>query len=154
MKKVLKMAIIFGLIVAMPASAATLSVQPATKSVIVGDTFDIDLLLDTEGASVDGIDVFYLNSNPSLLEVVDQDAVTPGVQIATNGILDLTVYNDADNTTGQIAVSQISLGGSPFNGSGTVATVTFRALASGIANLIFDFNLGETSDSNVASGGK
>jgi len=153
MKKLYSSIIIIGLLVATQVEAATLSVVPSTKSVTVGESFEIDLSLDTEGASIDGIDIFYLNSNPSLLEVIDQDDQTAGIQIEDNDILDLTVYNDANNTTGEIALSQISLGGSPFIGSGNVATVAFRALAAGTANLIFDFTLGDTSDSNVASNG-
>jgi Cohesin domain len=122
-------------------TSATLSISPTAKTVKVGETFTLDVVLDTAGADVDGLD-FILNQNPRLLEVV---------KVAPVDILGSTVYNQTDAKTGRISASQVSGGGSSYRGGGTIATITFLAKGSGTANITFDFTVGATNDSNVAS---
>lgn len=128
------------------ASAATLSVSPSSQSVNVGDTFTVSINLDTQGASVDGVDLRYLNYNPSLLQV-------QGTKITPGSLMPMTLANTVDANNGRITFSQVSLGGNKYSGSGTLATVTFKALSSGTANLSFDYTQGKTTDSNVAANG-
>ena len=129
---------------AFTANAATLSLFPSKSSVLIEETFSVDILLDTTGANTDGIDIKYLNFNPTLLEVVQ---VLPGTLYPS------TQVNTFDNTAGTINFSQITTGGSTYNGSGTLATITFKTLSAGKAALSFDFELDNTRDTNIASVG-
>ena len=134
--------------------AATLSVSPTTQSVVVGDTFMVNILLDTQGTAVDGVDIRYLNYNPSLLQVQDVDANKAGTQIAPGTLMSSTLANTVDTTQGRVNLSQIiSAGGTKYTGSGVLATITFRAIAAGTANVSFDYTASNTTDSNVAAAG-
>ena len=53
------------------ASAATLVVSPSAANINVGGSFRVNILLDTEGAEIHGVDVNALNYDPSILEVQD-----------------------------------------------------------------------------------
>ncbi len=133
--------------------AATLSLSPSSGSFSVGDVFDINILLNTSSAAVDGIDLNTLNYNAALLEVQDANTSQAGVQITAGSLLPVNVVNSADAANGRISFSQLGSGGGTFNGSGTLATVRFRAKAVGTANVNFSFVLGNTADTNVASAG-
>jgi hypothetical protein len=127
------------------ANAATLSLSPPKGSVIVGETFSVDILLDTTEVNTDGVDIRYLNFDPELLEV---EQIQPGT------LLSNTMSKNADNTIGTINFSQVTTAGSAYNGSGVLATITFLAKSKGKAILAFDFELDNTRDTNVASAGK
>jgi len=74
------------------------------------------------------------------VEVVDDDPVAPGVQIApgTCPSPDFVVENSADNTTGTINYGVASLSPSPpCNGSGVIASITFHALVPGTSPVHF-----------------
>lgn len=147
--------ILFTIIFFAPAfvSAAALSLAPSSGSFNVGDIILAQIILDTQGQPIDGVDIRYLNYNSALLEAQDEDLAQAGVQIASGSLMSSTVANSADASTGKIAFSQITNGNTVFNGSGVLATVRFKALAAGMSNVAFDFVLGNTSDTNVASGG-
>ncbi len=135
------------------ANAASLKLSPQSGDYNIGDVFDVRIIADTGGADVDGIDIHYLRFDHNKLEVVDSDPNLQGVQIKAGSLLPTTVVNLADNTSGRIDFSQISLGGDSFSGSGILATIKFKVLTDGAANVNFDFSLGETSDCNIAAGG-
>lgn len=126
------------------ASAATLSLSPSAKTIAVGETFTVDIMLDTQGVAVDGVDIQTLNYNPSNLQVV-------GTQITPGSLMSDTVINRVDN--GKITFAQITTGGATYTGSGKLATVTFKALTSVNANVTFSFSGGSSLDTNVASAG-
>src|SRR3989344_503039 len=119
MKKVILIAGI--LLVPSMASAATLSLSQSSQSVNVGDTFTVSINLDTQGVSVDGVDIRYLNYNPALLQV---QQVTPGT------LMPITPANSINASVGRITFSQVVVGGSQYKGSGALATITFKVLAS------------------------
>jgi len=130
--------------------AATLSLTPNTASAVVSGVFSVEILLDAQGATIDGADIVYLHYDPSLLEIQDDDASASGIQIAAGTLMPNTVTNSVDAATGRIAFSQVTNTDESFTGSGTLATVRFKILASGTANLNFNFTPGDTSDTNVA----
>ncbi len=132
--------------------AATLILSPASKSVTVGQTITVDILLDTQGAGIDGVDVYSLHYNSSILEVVDANSGTSGIQITPGSLLPITLTNTVSN--GIIQFSQVSSGGTSYTGSGKLATITFKGLSNGTSAVTFDFAPGSTSDSNVAGGGQ
>ncbi len=137
------------------AFAASLGLSPSSQSVNVGDTFTVVVALDTQGASVDGVDLRYLNYNQNLLQLQDANSNTAGVQIAPGSLMPMTLANTADVNAGKITFSQVTAGGgNKYQGSGTLATLTFKALAAGTADIFFSHGSGVTTDSNVAAGGK
>ncbi len=151
MKKISFIAI--GLLLPFLASAATLSVSPSSQSVNVGDTFSVVVNLDTQGASIDGVDLRYLNYNPGLLQLQDANASVSGVQIAPGSLMSMTLANSVDTNFGRITFSQVTAGGNKYRGSGALVTLTFKALLAGTASIIFNHTAGATTDSNVAAGG-
>ena len=135
------------------ASAATLSVSPASGTYASGGTFTVNVLLNTTGAQIDGVDLRYLNFNPSVLQVVDANVNQSGVQVTPGNLMPSTLTNTVDNTSGRITFSQIVAGGQHYQGSGTLLSITFSAVSGGTATLSFDSVSGRTTDSNVASNG-
>jgi hypothetical protein len=136
------------------ASAASLSVSPQSQTVKKGETINVVVKLDTQGSPIDGVDLRFLNFNASLLQVVDADPSKDGVQITPDTLMPTTLSNKVDNVGGRIAFSQVVTGGTSFKGAGTLATIQFKAINSGTANITFSHTPGETRDSNVATAGK
>lgn len=127
------------------AVGASLSLVPASSNVAVNQTFTVDINLDSGSFPVSGVDIYKLNFNPSILEVV---------QVAATNLIPNTLINTFDNASGKIQLSQTTAGGSTFNGSGKIATITFKGKTVGSANVSFDFILGNTADTNVAVAGE
>ncbi len=144
---------LFLFIVVQKASAATLSVNPTSGNLNANETMTVQIMLDTQGQQIDGVDVFSLNFNPSLLQVDDVNPSQSGVQIGAGSLMPITVVNTVLSSSGKIQFSQTSSGGTKFNGNGVLATVTFRGLAGGTSSINFDYTSGSTADSNVASNG-
>jgi hypothetical protein len=151
----LLLSVMAGTFIYSTAEAATLNLNPTTNNVSAGNTFNVTINLNTTGQNVDSVDVYYLNFNPSILEVVDSNASASGVQIQPGTLLPNTFSNSANNSTGKIHFSQTTLigSGSNYNGSGTLATITFMAKVAGTSSLTLDFTQGSPYDSNVASAG-
>ncbi len=129
---------------------ASVSLSPSSYSASVNNTFTVNIAVNTGGQGAYGVDINHLHFNPSVLQVVDADGASAGTQIAAGALMPLTIINLADNTGGSIQFSQLANPGSTYNGSGTLAVITFRALAVGISNTAFDFSLGNSTDTNVA----
>jgi len=130
---------------------ASLSLSPNSQSVNVGENFNINIILNTDGKQVDGVDIFYLNYDPNILEVLDADNNASGVQIKTGSIFPMYLGNTVDTQRGKVSLSGIiSPGGNAYTGSGTFATVNFKAKDSGTAEAKFDFTPGATQDCNIA----
>ena len=137
-----------------PHPNAELALSPTSKVVKVGDTFSADILLNTGSKPVDGVDVYALHYDPTILKVIDDSSSKSGVQIMPGTIMAVNSYNQVDAKTGTIKFSQIAGGGKTYQGSGVLATIHFKALAAGTAFLKFDFTQGSTVDSNAAYHGK
>ncbi|MCD6085618.1 fibronectin type III domain-containing protein [bacterium] len=133
--------------------AATLDLSSTSTSFQVGDIFEVQILLDTQNSQIDGVDIHYLNYDNSLLEVQDADSATSGVQIAPGSLLQETLVNSVEATSGKIDFSQVTNPGTTYNGNGILATITFKVLSEGTTTLTFDFTSGDTTDCNVASEG-
>jgi hypothetical protein len=97
-----------------------------------------------------GIDINRLRFDPGVLQVVDADVKASGIQIAPGSLMAMTVVNTADET-GTIQFSQVATPPSTYNGSGVVATVTFKVIAEGKSDVTIDFVPGSGTDSNVAA---
>lgn len=133
--------------------AATLSLSPSSQSVNVGDTFTVTVNLDTQNVNIDGVDLRYLNYNPALLQIQDANPSVSGVQVAPGTLMPSTLANSVNSDLGRLIFSQVTLGGSKYKGSGVLATITFKALAAGNANVSLNYTQNSTTDSNVAAAG-
>ena len=109
MKKIIAILILFLLPVI--TSAATLSLSPSSQSVNVGDTFSVIVNLDTQGTSIDGIDLRYLSYNPAILQLQDGNISASGIQITPGSLMPMTLVNSADTNLGRITFSQATSGG-------------------------------------------
>jgi len=125
--------------------------QPAAQTINVNDEFDIEILMDSVGFRTVATDVV-LNYPTTLLEVVDADPATDGVQITTGTLYQTYQYLDLglDTQNGIIDVGGYSApDGIDATSQGLFATVRFKALAEGSADLAFSFTSGATDESNI-----
>ena len=137
------------------ADAASLSLSPLSGGYEIEEQFNVEILLDTEEIDTHGTGIRFLNYNSSLLEVQDADFGEEGIQIAKGELYKRTQVNSINPAEGKIEFIQLTAGGDEvYNGSGVLATVTFKVLSAGTANLNFNFTFGSTTDCNVASGGE
>lgn len=123
------------------AASATLTLTPATVTTSVGQTVSVKIDLNTGGSTTDGTRAILL-FDKNLLEAT---AVVPGSLYKEYPQTAQTV----DNTTGTVKVSGIAPD-APYNGTGTFATIDFKAKSAGSTTIRFDFTQGSTTDSNVA----
>ncbi len=139
---------------ALSVQAATLSLSPSSGNYSVGQTFSVDIMLDTKGTAIDGVDIVYLNYDPTYLEVIDDNASQSGIQITSGVLMPMTLANTASNS--KITFSQITAGGNTFTNSGaqSLATIHFKVLKAADTRVYFDFVVNGTADTNVASVGK
>ena len=125
----------------------TLTINPVSANITVDETVVVDV-------AVEGVSDLYgvaleLTFDQTLVEVVDADTGTGGVQIATGSCPapDFVVRNAVDNSTGMINYDVSSLAPTQAcNGTGVVASITFRGLAEGTSSV--HFNAWLLADSN------
>jgi hypothetical protein len=123
------------------AVAATLALSPNSSNVGVGQTFDVAIVLNTGGSHTSGTDIS-LRFDKDKLNIVD---------IKNGTIYDQYVGKNINNTTGVATISGLaSSADSLFTGTGTFATITFRAIAPGTAAVTFAHTPGNKNDTNVA----
>jgi len=151
--------------VAVPSSYAqgveddvTLLLDPASGDYEVGDTVEVDVILDTGETLTDQVDLV-ITYPADLLEVQDADNDTDGVQIEVGALFQVDMINDADNTEGKVEYSHVTLIPESYYASngepGIVATIEFLALATGDAEveIVFDeVDPNAIDDSNVLLG--
>lgn len=137
------------------AYAATFSLSPSSGTFTVGDTITVNIMLNTVGAPIDGVDIRYLNYNPTLFQLLDENTGVSGIQILSGSLMPNTVANSADTTLGRISFSQVTSGGSTFSNAANqiLAAARFKVLSAGTGAVTFDFTLGSTIDANVSSSG-
>lgn len=137
------LAIFFFLRLSLPKSvlAASLSFSPSQGSHSLNESFSVNVILNTNTAQVDGVDA-----------LINFDATKLQVSSATLGTLFTNKLTESASG-GTITFRATSAAGSPFVGSGTLATIVFKGISQGTANVNFNFTPGSTVDSNVASAG-
>ncbi|MDE3094392.1 MAG: hypothetical protein KGK07_00140 [Chloroflexota bacterium] len=119
------------------APSGTLSMSPPTASLTVGQIVSVTLDLSAATAvHAVNLQVLY---NPAIVQVVDADASTPGTQVLPGpfpGAGGTVTANSAYG--GAIQFSYLLPASVEVSGSGTLATVQFRAIANGSAGLAWD----------------
>ncbi len=111
--------------------------EPSGTSVKKGETFELKLNVDPGAEQVAGADI-YLNYDSELLTL---ESVTAGSYFPL-------VNNQP--TTGRLYITAVvERQGDSKTGTGTIATVTFRANEAGSANIVFDCNPEKTDTSRL-----
>jgi hypothetical protein len=112
--------------------------QPESQQLAGGVLGNVEIRVENI-ANLYGVDIG-LQFNPNIIQVQDWDPGQDGVQIQPGNFLspDLIAENLADNITGNITFIMTQTAPSPpVNGVGSVAVITFRAVAPGTTNLNF-----------------
>lgn len=144
---------------AMLQDTATVSLDPSDPEIDVDATVDVDVVVE------DVTDLFYVDLyvsfDPDVLEVVDADSGTDGVQIEPGTFLGTAATvetNEVDQESGDIAFSQEVSAGA-VSGDGVLATISFRGKTPGTSDITIDDDLiyleddvGETITATVESG--
>jgi len=136
------------------ADGASLSLQTDAETVKVGDTFKVQVLIDTAGATTDEVDVS-ISYDPLALEVLDGMADLDGEQISEDtSLLEVYIDNEIDSPNGTLFFEQTSLDPNEYyktEGEPEVlAEFEVRALKSGSATMTLVLTEGEKeSDSSI-----
>lgn len=115
-----------------------LSFSPAQIALTANTDFDVDIVLNTGGVDIDGVDVLIPLNGVQWVSLTDHQ------------LLPVTMVKEVRNN--EIVFSQITSGGTHYNGTGTLFTVKLRANSP--ATLSFDWTAGSTNKTVVASAGQ
>lgn len=106
-----------------------LSWNVSQTSYVVGDVFDVDVILDTEGTPTSGAEIM-IRYDPGVLQVIDVDTGSEGVQIIPGSLYPFVFINEVFTDEGVIWFSSSNTGDTVFSGTGTLAEILFHAVAS------------------------
>ena len=118
--------------------AARLGTDPIETTINVSETTTVDIVV-TDPGELYGVELV-LTFDPAVVEVVDDDPGTAGVQITpgTCPIPNFVVENAADNGAGTVRYGATSFSPSlPCTSGGVVASITFHGLSDGQSALAF-----------------
>jgi len=117
--------------------AATLNFDPTTSTPAVDATFSVAVTIDAGTDKIAGTGIY-----------IDYDKALLSVQSVTNGDYFPLVGNTPKE--GRLYISGVVANQGEFKtGTGTVATVIFKALAAGTTELVFDCDLTKTETSKI-----
>ncbi len=130
--------------------ATTMTLSPSAAIIHACEVIEVEVWVndvdDLYGAEV------HLTFDPAIVEVIDADAIAPGVQAANGGLLQEPIFaavNQADNTTGEIRFAATQLyPTAPASGSGALIVITMRAKSEGVSDLAFTFSRLATRDTD------
>lgn len=123
------------------AASATLSLSPASGSYNVNDNFDVNIVLNAGGAKIGGVDIYYITFDQTKLNLVD---------IVNGTIFEQYVGKSINNSNGTAAISgMVNSAQDSFTGTGTFATLKFKAVSAGTSEVKFTFTPGNTRDTNT-----
>ena len=126
------------LVIAPLTSAATLEFSPATGSYSTNSPFNVEIKVDTQNQDTQSTDA-----------VIEFDTSFLSVDNVTYGSFYPTVLHTVQD--GKLYISGVVNDASSVeNGTGTLATVSFKGLKAGTATLKFLCETGRTDDSNVS----
>ena len=127
---------------AIAGASAELYLSPATKTVNIGDTFNVDVLVNTSGQNVVVVTA-YLHYDPTKLEVVSINT--------SNSVFTMEIEKTADPSTSEIKITLVKPTPGANTARGNVATINFKALVQASpANVTFVMTSpGATGDSDI-----
>jgi hypothetical protein len=109
--------------------------SPRSQAADVGDIFSVDLLVEAEAQAINNVEL-YLEFDPAVLVVVDASG-NPVTAIEPDlSALNTVLWNEVDNSRGQIRYDAGQLTRTPPSGAFRVATVHFKKLAAAATTTI------------------
>ncbi|MDD4351905.1 MAG: Ig-like domain-containing protein [Candidatus Gracilibacteria bacterium] len=161
MKKLMSLALVAlmltgTLALALQASAdagSSLKLVSESDTYAVGDSFDLEIHLNTAGVESDHVEVL-LMYDPLFLELIDADAEELGLQITPADLYETVLSNTVDAEEGLIDFSMLSLDPENYNNTTTdelLATLSFKALLAGSTDveIVYSAEEQDLEDSNV-----
>lgn len=146
-KIIILILLIFPLSLLRPAkalAAATFSLSPATKTMGVGDTFDVSIIVDTGGQNTNGGKAT-LSFDPVKFSVVDSNSLVSGIQVTPGTAFTTTpTTNTADNVVGKVTMDY-GINANTFTGSGVFGKFTLKALATASSTPVTFINCSDGS---------
>ena len=133
-------------------SDTVIKIQPETSVVKVGETIAIDILVE-DVSDLMGMDLG-LQFNPTVLEGQDADSAKDGIQLQPGSFLspDFQQSNIIDNNAGLVQYVVVQLApNEPARGSGVVASIEFKAVATGVSELTFTQTMLASSEAQKIS---
>jgi fibronectin type 3 domain-containing protein len=137
--------------VAQAVPTATLTLSPSVTSVNKDGEFLVNIVLNTGGQGVYGVDINKLKFNSSVIQIVDASTTAPGAQITAGTGMTIVFANYGDNSAGTLQFSVVADPGTVHTTSPyTIGTIRFKAVGAGTSNITWDFAAGSGTDTNVA----
>lgn len=136
------------------AADPVVKITPAATTIEVGQT--VTVYVDVTGITNLFAVELHLGFDPTILEVIDADAGTAGIQVGHGDFLkvEFVAQNAADNAAGKIDYAVTQMGSEPGkNGDGKLAVITFRGKAAGSSSVTINqvLNSDPTATEIVAS---
>jgi hypothetical protein len=121
-----------------PARSPTRVYLEATAETMAqGDTIEVLIKID-DVANLAGAEV-HLSFDPAVVEVIDADPASAGVQIAPGQLIaaDFVAVNNADNASGVVDYGVVQIDRPEVTGSGILASIGLRGKAAGTSPIAF-----------------
>lgn len=118
--------------------AATLFLEPSTVTTAVDKTFEVKVSVNSGGEEINAVDVFVVYDG-NMLEA----------QSVSDGFFFPTVLHDIKKAGRAYIAGMVDNPGTFKIGSGTVASIIFKAKKNGSSTVVFECVQGATTDSNV-----
>lgn len=119
------------------AAGSSVSVSPQTITASAGDTFTIDIVVDSAGSEVYGAQ-YELYFDNTILSAASQ---TQGTFLSQDGASTNVIVDTIDNTIGKVEYGETRLGPDVggVTGSGIIASITFETIKSGTSALTLSY---------------
>jgi len=119
--------------------AATLNFDPTSINVKVGETFEVDMIVDTGTAEVTGVDsLFEFNAG-----IIEAQSISDGTFLEVN-------HQEIREDGKVYVVGLVNSPGEAVQGKDVLSTVTFKAKAAGTTNMSYLCEINDTRESNIS----
>ncbi|AKM82393.1 MAG: Glucan endo-1,3-beta-glucanase, putative, glu81A [Berkelbacteria bacterium GW2011_GWE1_39_12] len=118
------------------------TLEPNSGSIYLDANLEVSVRMDTFGQAASGAQIEKIHFDPTVLQVIDADSQTDGVQIAKGNIsnFEIPLANLVDNSAGTVSYSVSSFTNN-FTGSDILAVINFKTIAeSSSTEIKFDFD--------------
>lgn len=128
-----------------------LFINPSRKNVKVGENFTLDVVFQTKGKILDGVDAI-IRFDPAIITA--EGDVSHPISVAVGSHFDSYPRQEVDNEVGVIKVSGYSPKDlSPVSTATSLFTINFQAKKKGTTNVTIDFERGRTNLSTLVERG-
>jgi len=118
--------------------AATLQFDPTAVNTQTDQTFEVKVNVDAGSEEITSVDAYIIYDNNVI-----------GVQEVRDGTFFLTVAKDTSQAGKAYIAGMVDDPATAKTGSGTIATLVFKAKTNGSTTMTFDCTAGTTTDSNI-----